>query len=95
MVVNLGIYVKAVRGIFSAAYSLLSDCTIYPVINGSAFYLDDFPSPVPGGDGTYVRRDYNTNIAEFYSNIWWPDMMSLAAEHGVRYTGVMLSLIHI
>ena len=47
MVVNLGIYVKAVRGIFSAAYSLLSDCTIYPVINGSAFYLDDFPSPVP------------------------------------------------
>ena len=41
MVVNLGIYVKAVRGIFSAAYSLLSDCTIYPVINGSAIYLDD------------------------------------------------------
>jgi hypothetical protein len=41
VVVNLGIYVKAVRGIFSAAYSLLSDCTIYPVINGSAFYLDD------------------------------------------------------
>ena len=59
-------------------------------INGSVFYLDDFPSPVPGGDGTYVRRDYNTNIADFYSNIWWPDMMSLAAEHGVRYTGVMI-----
>ena len=60
------------------------------MINGSVFYLDDFPSPVPGGDGTYVRRDYNTNIADFYSNIWWPDMMSLAAEHGVRYTGVMI-----
>lgn len=66
------------------------DAGVYPVINGSVFYLDDFPSPVPGGDGTYVRRDYNTNIADFYSNIWWPDMMSLAAEHGVRYTGVMI-----
>ena len=55
------------------------------MINGSAFYLDDFPSPVPSGDGTYVKRDYGTSIQEFYSNIWWPDMMSLAAEHGVRY----------
>ena len=35
------------------------------MINGSVFYLDDFPSPVPGGDGTYVRRDYNTNIDRF------------------------------
>ena len=87
---NFGLYEKAVRGFYAASYSLLTDAGVYPVINGSVFYLDDFPSPVPGGDGTYVRRDYNTNIAEFYSNIWWPDMMSLAAEHGVRYTGVMI-----
>ena len=87
---NFGLYEKAVRGFYAASYSLLTDVEIYPVINGSVFYLDDFPSPVPGGDGTYVRRDYNTNIADFYSNIWWPDMMSLAAEHGVRYTGVMI-----
>ena len=87
---NFGLYEKAVRGFYAASYSLLTDAGVYPVINGSVFYLDDFPSPVPGGDGTYVRRDYNTNIADFYSNIWWPDMMSLAAEHGVRYTGVMI-----
>ena len=87
---NFGLYEKAVRGFYAASYSLLTDAGGYTVINGSVFYLDDFPSPVPGGDGTYVRRDYNTNIADFYSNIWWPDMMSLAAEHGVRYTGVMI-----
>lgn len=76
MVVNLGIYVKAVRGIFSAAYSLLSDCTIYPVINGSAFYLDDFPSPVPGGNGEYIYRDYGINVRDFMQTsggrISWP-----------------------
>ena len=87
---NFGLYEKAVRGFYAASYSLLTDAGVYPVINGSVFYLDDFPSPVPGGDGTYVRRDYNTNIADFYSNIWWPDMLDMAEEHGVKYTGVII-----
>ena len=60
------------------------------MINGSAFYLDDFPSPVPSGDGTYVKRDYGTSIQEFYSNIWWPDMLNLASQYGLKYTGVMI-----
>ena len=87
---NFGLTEKAVRGFYAASYSLLTDAGVYPVINGSVFYLDDFPSPIPGGDGTYVRRDYNTSIAEFYSNVWWPDMMTLAAKHGVKYTGVII-----
>ncbi len=87
---NFGLYTKATRGFFAASYSILEDVCAYPVINGSVFYLDDFPSPVPAGDGTYVRRDYGTSIAEFYTNIWWPDMLSLAAEHGVKYTGVII-----
>lgn len=87
---NFGLTEKAVRGFYAASYSLLTDAGVYPVINGSVFYLDDFPSPVPGGDGTYVRRDYNTSIAEFYSNVWWPDMMTIAAKHGVKYTGVII-----
>ena len=69
---------------------LLTDVGVYPVINGSVFYLDDFPSPVPSGDGKYVKRDYGTSIQDFYTNIWWPDMLALADEHGVRYTGVII-----
>lgn len=87
---NFGLTEKAVRGFYAASYSLLTDAGVYPVINGSVFYLDDFPSPVPSGDGTYVRRDYHTSIADFYSNVWWPDMMTLAAKHGVKYTGVII-----
>ena len=87
---NFGLYEKATRGFFAASYSLLTDAGVYPVINGSVFYLDDFPSPVPSGDGTYVKRDYGTSISDFYTNIWWPDMLSLAEKHGVRYTGVII-----
>lgn len=87
---NIGIYDKIMRGIYAASFSLLCDATAYPVINGAVFYLDDFPSPVPGGDGTYIRRDYGMSIADFYSKVWWPDLMRLAQQYSIRFTGVMI-----
>lgn len=63
---------------------------VYPVINGFVFYLDDFPSPVPSGDGTYVKRDYDMSIKDFYANVWWPDMLEIASDHNIHYTGVII-----
>ena len=88
--VNLNYFEKAYRGFYAAAYSLLSDSCVYPVINASSFYLDDFPSPVPHGSGEYIERDYGMSIETFYTNVWWPDMQELAEEHGVRYTGLVI-----
>ena len=88
--VNLNLFEKAYRGFYTAAYSLLADACVWPVINGSAFYLDDFPSPVPAGEGKYIERDYNMDIGTFYTNVWWPDMTRLAEKHGIRYTGLVI-----
>lgn len=88
--INLNIFEKAYRGFYTAAYSLLDDIFIYPVINGAAFYLDDFPSPVPAGEGKYIKRDYNMDIEGFYTNVWWPDMVSLADRYNIRYTSMVI-----
>ena len=90
VVCNIGIYDKVMRGFYAAAISLLGDATAYPVINSAVFYLDDFPSPVPSGDGTYIKRDYGLSIAGFYAKVWWPDLQKLAQKYGVRFTGVMI-----
>lgn len=87
---NIGIYVKVFRGFYASAFSLLSSAMAYPVINSAAFYLDDFPSPVPSGNGKYIKRDYNISISEFYSQVWWPDLVRLAERYGIRFTGVMI-----
>lgn len=87
---NFGIMGKDYRGIHCAAYTLLGDCCIYPVINGTAFYLDDFPSPVPEGDSSFIDRDYHLTIADFYSQVWWNDIYNLGRRHGIRYTGVVI-----
>ena len=90
VVCNIGIYDKVMRGFYASAISLLGDATAYPVINSAVFYLDDFPSPVPSGDGTYIKRDYGLSVAVFYAKVWWPDLQKLAQKYGIRYTGVMI-----
>ena len=90
VVVNLGFCEKSTRGFYAAAYSLLEPVCVWPVLDGATFYLDDFPSPVPGGDGVYLRRDYGTTVSEFYANIWWPDMLALAERYGFTYTGAVI-----
>lgn len=87
---NFGMCDKAYRGFFAASLSLLGDVYLYPVINGSTFYLDDFPSQIPDGNSTYITRDYSTTIRDFYINIWWPDMMNLSDQYGIKYTGLAI-----
>ena len=87
---NIGIYGKVMRGFYASAVSLLSDACAYPVINSATFYLDDFPSPVPGGNGDYVYRDYGLSIADFYAKVWWPDVSRIGEKYGVKFTGVMI-----
>lgn len=87
---NFGIFTKEMRGLYAASYSLLTSITVYPVINASCFYLDDFPSQVPSGSNEYIWRDYGTSTRDFYVNIWWPDMMNLADRYGLKYTGLAI-----
>lgn len=87
---NLGFLEKGYRGLHASAYSLLSDACIYPVINASVFYIDDFPSPVPGGYAKYIERDYNLSIKDFYTSKWWTDTYNLAEEYGIKYTGMVI-----
>lgn len=90
VVCNFGYCEKAYRGIYASAYSLLEDVCVYPIINASNFYLDDFPSPVPNGDSEYIMRDYGMGVAEFYSYVWWPDVLRIASKHDIPLTGVVI-----
>lgn len=90
VVVNMGIYEKTVRGFYAAAYSLMTDCSVYPVINGAAFYLEAFPSPASVGISEYTESEYDLSLEDFYSQIWWQDMINLSSEYDIKYTGSMI-----
>lgn len=87
---NLGFLTKDYRGFYSSSYSLLGRSCVYPVINASTFYIDDFPSPVPGGNSTYIQEDYGMSIEEFYTQVWWNQIYELAEKYNIRYTGLVI-----
>lgn len=90
VVCNFGYCGKSYRGFYSSAYSLLEDISVWPVINASSFYLDDFPSPMPQGDVSYIRKDYSMNTSSFYTDVWWPDIIQLSKKYGIHYTGLLI-----
>ena len=89
---NFGFIEKAYRGYHCAAYTLMDECTVWPVINGSAFYIDDFPSPVPPGDSYQILQDYGMDIKDFYTQVWWKDVSNLARKYNIRYTGLIIEM---
>lgn len=78
------------RGILGAAYGLLEDISVYPVINSSVFFIDDFPSPIPEGENARITEQYHRTVPQFYAEVWWPDIRQLAAAHGLKYTGLLV-----
>ena len=87
---NLNFMEKAYRGFHCAAYSLMGKAVIWPVINGSTFYIDDFPSPVPQGDSYQIKQDYGMDIKDFYTQVWWRDICNLSRKYDIPYTGLII-----
>ena len=81
---------KADRGLICAAYSLLYDVFIYPVINSSMVFIDDFPGPIPEGTNETIFKEFGRDIESFYVNIWWQDMKDFARRYGLKYTGLLI-----
>lgn len=81
---------KAARGVIGVAYSLLDDVFIYPVINSSVLYIDDFPAPFPEGRNDFITKYYDMDNFSFFRDIWWPDLQKIAEKHDLRFTGGMI-----
>ena len=81
---------KGSRGLIGAAYSLLHDVAIYPVINASVFYIDDFPAPIPEGKDEAIFRQFTRDIENFYLNVWWPDMQDIKEKYDLVFSSFII-----
>ncbi|MCK1996398.1 DUF2194 domain-containing protein [Psychrobacillus psychrodurans] len=81
---------KINRGFFAGALSLLEPNFIYSIFNLKVFYIDDFPSPIAKGTIPVIYEEYRRDIASFYQEIWWPNMLETSKKHDLRYTGAII-----
>ncbi|MED1784513.1 DUF2194 domain-containing protein [Brevibacillus fortis] len=78
------------RGLIAGAISVMNADFMYPIFNMKIMYIDDFPAPFRQGNDPNIDREYNKDIPAFYRDIWWPDMIKLAADYELTYTGAII-----
>lgn len=81
---------KLNTGLIGGILSLSKNNFIYPIINSKMVNIDDFPSPVPQGIDEKIYEEYQRNIAQFYREVWWSDMLKAAHDYNVKYTGYII-----
>lgn len=78
------------RGLIAGGISSLNQDFIYPIFNMKVMYIDDFPAPFRRGIEPSIYREYRKDIPSFFRDVWWPDMIKLAADYDVTYTGAIM-----
>jgi len=84
------LFTKSNRGLIVGAISMLIPDYIYPIFNAKLFYIDDYPAPMSTDKDPKITDEYNRNIASFFKEIWWPDMIKLAKNYDLKYTAVAI-----
>jgi hypothetical protein len=90
LVLTLGHYeAKFMRGILTGAISVVSDLLIYPIIDSTVIFIDDFPADY---HSTYdvIASNYGRNFQRYVLEIWWPDMKSLMEKYHLKYTAAFI-----
>lgn len=79
------------KGVLSGCLQAIRGTSIYPVINASCIFIDDFPAPQYDIESEVISKNYNRSVTEFYRDIWWPDMQRAASLFDVKYTGLFIT----
>lgn len=79
------------RGVLCGCINSLYDTTIYPIINASCLFIDDFPSPQYENESEITMEQYNRSVKEFYRDIWWPEMQIAGSRFEDVYTGLFIA----
>ncbi len=81
---------KQYRGLMFANVLIGLEGIPYPVANTSTIFLDDYPSPLYNIYQEPIKSEMNLTIADFVTNVWWPDMKELAKKENIKYTAYVV-----
>ena len=62
---------------------------VMAMANVGLFHIDDFPAPAPTSKVEPVAGEYGLSVVDFYHQVWFPDMMSLARKYGLHYLWII------
>ncbi|MCR9138651.1 MAG: DUF2194 domain-containing protein [Alphaproteobacteria bacterium] len=78
---------KTSRGLIVQSIAAVQPVSVLPIANIATVQIDDYPPEMFEQTLEPISREYpNMSNLEFYDQIWFGDMVSLARKHALRYT---------
>jgi hypothetical protein len=84
------LFQKNNRGLVAGMLGMLNDSFLYPVYNTKMSHIDDFPAPVPVGNNEAIYKEFRRTIAQYYREVWWPDMVKISKLYNVKHSGFVI-----
>lgn len=82
---------KMIRGLFVQTLGTLPPVFVGAQAAIKLMYIDDFPAPVMDGKMKDVSATpLDKSVKDFFAEDWWEDMIDMAAEDDLIYTGAMI-----
>lgn len=81
---------KVFRGHIVQSLALVHPAHARPLARWAVVWLDDFPAPASNAPVEPVWSRSGQTPAQFYADTWYPDMVALAEETGLRYTSTVI-----
>ncbi len=78
---------KDTRGLIVQSVSNVQRVSVLPIANVATIQIDDFPAGFPDEQLDPINTEYaGISTVEFYSQVWYPDIISIARRFGLAYT---------
>lgn len=81
---------KITRGLMNQWVAYGNDWYIAPFLNAKLIHIDDFPAPIPRTVNKVIQNEYNMSTRDFYKQIWWKDMLEIAKQRNLIYSGFII-----
>ncbi len=88
---NTGMLARKInRGYIVRSIAAVQPFTVTAIANVAIFDLDDYPNSSYNAKLEPIKSEFDMTISEFYILKWYPDMLRLAKEFGVKYTSALI-----
>lgn len=77
---------KNTRGLIVQSVANVQRVTLLPIANVATVQIDDFPAGFADEHLEPVASEYDLSTLDFYSQVWYPDMIKIARSYGLAYT---------
>ncbi len=81
--------VKEFRGFIVQSVLSVPKVAASSLANFATFHVDDFPAPSSNARLEPIKSEFDLSMAEFYRQVWYPDMMRLAGKYDLKYTWII------